>query len=89
VLFFSPHRDLFFFQLPYLPELMFRTYDMVRLKHLFRGATPKSLSLVTDEDLEAYKYNFAKSGKQFHPYEYNEPQGTYCHVIDHRQGLDW
>jgi hypothetical protein len=68
---------------------MFRAYDMVRLKHLFRGSTPKSLSPITDEDLEAYKYTFAKSGKQLYQYEYNEPQGTYCHVIsDYRQGLD-
>jgi hypothetical protein len=65
VLLCFPHRDLFYFQLPYLPELMFRAYDMVRLEHLFRGSTPKSLSPITDEDLEAYKYTFVKSGKQF------------------------
>jgi hypothetical protein len=44
---------------------MFRAYDMVRLKHLFRGSTPKSLSPITDEDIEAYKYTFAKRGKYF------------------------
>jgi hypothetical protein len=54
---------MFYFQLPYLPEFMFRVYDMVRLKHLLRGSTIKSVSPVTDEDLEAYKYTFGKSGK--------------------------
>lgn len=45
---------------------MFRAYDMVRLKHLFRGSTPKPLSPITDEDLEAYKYAFTKPGKYLH-----------------------
>ena len=56
-------RDVFFFQLPYLPEFVFRAYDMVRVKHLLRGRTPKSLSPITKEDINAYKYTFGKSGK--------------------------
>ncbi|PNF35311.1 Epoxide hydrolase 4 [Cryptotermes secundus] len=67
--------DLFYFQLPYLPELTFRAYDMVRLKHLFRGSTPTSLSPITDEDLEAYKYAFAKSGAFTPPINYFRANG--------------
>jgi pimeloyl-ACP methyl ester carboxylesterase len=67
--------DIFYFQLPYLPELMFRAYDMVRLKHLFRGSTPKSLSPITDEDIEAYKYTFVKRGAFTPPINYFRANG--------------
>ena len=55
-------RYIFFYQLPYLPELALRCNDLGNFKKVFRGDTPKEESLVSDEDIEAYKYTFGKPG---------------------------
>lgn len=49
-----------FFQLPYLPELFLSSFDFRGFRRLFRGKTPKSPLTVTDEDIEAFKYNISK-----------------------------
>jgi hypothetical protein len=55
-------RYMCFFQLPYLPELFLSSFDFRGFRRLFRGRNPKSPSTVTDEDIEAFKYNFSKPG---------------------------
>ncbi|KAJ9574411.1 hypothetical protein L9F63_025942 [Diploptera punctata] len=67
--------DVYFFQLPYLPEFMFIAYDMVRLKQLLRGSTPKTLSPITKEDIQAYKYTFGKPGAFTPPINYFRANG--------------
>jgi hypothetical protein len=51
-------RYMSFFQLPYLPELFLSSFDFRGFRRLFRGRNPKTPFSVTDEDLEAFKYNF-------------------------------
>jgi hypothetical protein len=52
-----------FYQLPYLPELSLSSFDFKVFRHLFRGINPKTPFSVTDEDIEAFKYNFSRPGK--------------------------
>jgi hypothetical protein len=54
---------MFFFQLPYLPELSLSSFDFRGFRRLFRGRKPKFPLTVTDEDIEAFKYNFSKPGE--------------------------
>jgi hypothetical protein len=54
---------MFFFQLPYLPELSLSSFDFRGFRRLFRGKKPKSPQTVTDEDIEAFKYTFSKPGE--------------------------
>lgn len=49
-----------FFQLPYLPELFLSSFDFRGFRRLFRGKNPKTPFTVSDEDIEAFKYNFSK-----------------------------
>ncbi|CAG0895505.1 unnamed protein product [Darwinula stevensoni] len=56
----------FLFQLPWLPEALFRINDMAILDEAFRGRDKKK-SRITDEDIEAYKYNFSKPGSMTPP----------------------
>ncbi|XP_054261749.1 epoxide hydrolase 4-like [Macrosteles quadrilineatus] len=51
---------IFFFQLPYLPELYMRISDLAQIKKYF--ATKKSPSPFSEEDVEAYKFTFGKPG---------------------------
>jgi hypothetical protein len=51
------------FQLPYLPELWFSSSDFKVFQHIFRGRNPKTPFSVTDEDIEAFKYNFSRPGE--------------------------
>ncbi|XP_025105523.1 epoxide hydrolase 4-like [Pomacea canaliculata] len=54
---------IYFFQLPFLPELMFRLQDYAILDQLFRGKHSGVRSdRMSDEDIEAYKYTFSRSG---------------------------
>ncbi|KAG8280257.1 Epoxide hydrolase 4 [Homalodisca vitripennis] len=51
---------IFFFQLPYLPEMYMRIKDMSKINKLF--TSKKSPSPYTAEDIEAYKFTFGKPG---------------------------
>jgi hypothetical protein len=52
-----------FFQLPYLPELSLSSFDFRGFRRLFRGKNPQTPFSVTDEDIEAFKYNFSRPGE--------------------------
>jgi len=49
-----------FNQLPYLPELSLSSCDFKVFQQIFRGINPKTPFSVTDEDIEAFKYNFSR-----------------------------
>ena len=57
---------MFFFQTPFLPELMFRLNDYSLFNTFFtdpqEGGT-KNPEAFTNEDLEAWKYTFSRSGQ--------------------------
>ncbi|XP_025105522.1 epoxide hydrolase 4-like [Pomacea canaliculata] len=54
---------MYFFQLPFLPELMFKLQDYAILDQLFRSKHSGVRSdRMSDEDIEAYKYTFSRSG---------------------------
>ena len=51
---------VFFFQLPFLPELVFSHADFMLLNTVFTGYSGKQV--VSKEDLELYKYSLSKPG---------------------------
>ena len=55
---------MFFFQLPVLPELFCRLGDWEILERLLRSATHgcRSAGAISEEEMEAWKYTFARSG---------------------------
>jgi len=55
-------RYVFFFQLPYLPELFISSYDFVGFPKMLRQGKGIN-SKVTAEDIEAFKYTFGRPGK--------------------------
>ncbi|XP_046665224.1 epoxide hydrolase 4-like [Homalodisca vitripennis] len=59
---------IFFFQLPYLPEMYMRIKDMSKINKLF--TSKKSPSPYTAEDIEAYKFTFGKPGALTPPINY-------------------
>lgn len=61
---------VFFFQLPYLPELSFKVNDFDLFRKLFRRNKPRELSPISDEDIEAFKYTFSKPGGFTSPLNY-------------------
>jgi hypothetical protein len=61
--FHMSHRYLFFYMLPYLPEIAISAFDFMAFAMVLRRKKPKDLSPVTDEDIEAYKYTFSKPGE--------------------------
>ena len=52
---------MFFFQLPFLPELYMKSYDYIGFAKMLRQGKGNS-SKVTSEDIEAYKYTFSQPG---------------------------
>jgi len=54
---------MFFYMLPYLPEIAVSAFDFVAFAIVLRRKKPKDISPVTDEDIEAYKYTFSKPGE--------------------------
>nr|CAD7599222.1 unnamed protein product [Timema genevievae] len=56
----SCYTYVFFFQMPFLPELFISMHDLVSFKRLFKKTIPESS--VEDEDVEAFKYTFSKPG---------------------------
>ncbi|XP_061173203.1 epoxide hydrolase 4-like [Saccostrea echinata] len=56
---------MFFFQMPFLPEFMLSHGHCSSLDMMFRGKDKKRIKNCTEEDIEAYKYNFAKKGNGF------------------------
>uniref|UniRef100_A0A1B6JJR5 AB hydrolase-1 domain-containing protein n=2 Tax=Homalodisca liturata TaxID=320908 RepID=A0A1B6JJR5_9HEMI len=59
---------VFFFQLPYLPELVLRMDDFASFeKNIKSNKSPQPL---TEEDLEAFKYTFGKPGALKHAIDY-------------------
>ncbi|KXJ19228.1 Epoxide hydrolase 1 [Exaiptasia diaphana] len=61
-----------FFQVPYIPELFMTVKDMNALESSFRKS-PMGLrkkELMTDEDMEAFKYTFGKPGAFTPPVNY-------------------
>lgn len=54
-------RYMFFFQLPFLPELYVSSYDFITFAKMLRQGKGNS-SKVTSEDIEAYKYTFGQPG---------------------------
>nr|CAD7414993.1 unnamed protein product [Timema cristinae] len=53
-------KYVFFFQMPFLPELFISMNDLVAFKRIFKKNIPGSS--VEDEDIEAFKYTFSKPG---------------------------
>lgn len=60
-------RYTFFFQLPILPELFVSSYDFAGFGQMLRGDKGSS-SPITNDDIEAFKYTFGKSGNQSPPH---------------------
>ena len=58
-----PHRYMFFYMLPYLPEIAVSAFDFMAFVKVLRRKKPKDISPVTDEDIEAYKYTFSQPGE--------------------------
>jgi hypothetical protein len=58
-----PHRYMFFYMLPYLPEIALSAFDFMAFAKMLRRKKPKDISPVTDEDIEAYKYTFSQPGE--------------------------
>ncbi|CAF4136746.1 unnamed protein product [Adineta steineri] len=55
---------MFFFQVPFIPELLFQSNDFVRFEELF-WARPMGLinkNNITSDDLEVFKYTFSQKG---------------------------
>ena len=55
---------MFFFQMPWLPELMLRMSDFFMLEQVFadlRGKKGEEV-LLSDEEIEAFKYTFSQQG---------------------------
>ncbi len=52
-----------FFQAPFIPELLIRSFDFQAFDELKRNG-------VTDEDIEAYKYTFSQEGALTAPLNY-------------------
>ncbi|XP_069680624.1 epoxide hydrolase 1-like [Periplaneta americana] len=61
---------VFFYILPYLPELMFSAFDFRAFAIVFRRKKSKDVSPVSDDDIEAYKYTFGKPGALTPPINY-------------------
>lgn len=56
------HRYIYFFQMPWVPELIFRAQDLATLTQMYRG--PKNdVDTYPDEVIEAYKYYFSQDGE--------------------------
>nr|CAD7256754.1 unnamed protein product [Timema shepardi] len=53
-------KYVFFFQMPFFPELFISMHDLVAFKRIFKKTI--SESSVEDEDIEAFKYTFSKPG---------------------------
>ena len=54
---------MFFYMLPYLPEMSVSVFDFMAFATVLRRKKPKDISPVTDEDIEAYKYTFSQPGE--------------------------
>lgn len=57
------YRYIFFFQLPYLPELYLRIKDLAQINKCYTST--KNPSPYTEEDVEAYKFTFGKPGRSY------------------------
>lgn len=60
-----PYRYIFFYQIPYIPELLVEVNDLAVLKRVFQE---KPMGLVnatgmSSEDLEVFRYTFSQKGK--------------------------
>ncbi|XP_078658495.1 epoxide hydrolase 4-like [Branchiostoma floridae x Branchiostoma belcheri] len=55
---------MFFFQLPWLPEILCRSFDFEMITDAFQGKEMgcRRSGAITDQDLEALKYTFARPG---------------------------
>jgi len=60
---------IFFFQLPYLPELMLSGNDFSFFEKVFRAGEAGKKAF-TDEDIDAFKYTFGKPGALTPPINY-------------------
>ena len=64
---------MFFFQAPFLPELMLRSGDMAVLDQFFRDPTKggaRNPNAFTDDDMDAWKYTFQQPGRLTPPLNY-------------------
>lgn len=59
---------VFFFQMPCIPELILRGNDLAVFNSLTKGC--KDPSIVTEEDIEAFKFTFGKPGAFTPPINY-------------------
>ena len=66
-------RYMFLFQVPVLPILMLRVFDLRRIAAAFCGKSMGAKTgTFTDEDIEAYKYTFAEYCKShLHSIQFN------------------
>lgn len=53
---------IFFHQLPFFPEFVMRLFDYKAFAHVLNGKNGVTSGNMTAEDLEAYKYTYAKGG---------------------------
>ncbi len=52
---------MFFFQVPFIPELLFQADDFATLKKILTGMINKNN--MSSDDLEVFKYTFSQKGK--------------------------
>ncbi|KAK2164875.1 hypothetical protein LSH36_58g21011 [Paralvinella palmiformis] len=53
---------IFFFQIPWLPEIFLGGHDLARLSDVFTSLRQKGSHVFGEDDLEAYKYNLKNFG---------------------------
>ncbi|KAK7874508.1 hypothetical protein R5R35_001592 [Gryllus longicercus] len=79
---------IFFFQVPYIPEIMMRSYDCHSLKKNFRKYRTETETKVTDEDIEAFKYFFTQPGAFNGPINYYRANFGSLHKLNSNDGVD-
>ena len=56
---------MFFYQTPFIPEMLLRADDFGFINRIFRKKPTQLLNKenVTDEDIDVFKYTFSQEGK--------------------------
>ena len=62
-IFFLNSRYMFFFQIPWLPEIFVGGQDLALLSDVFTSLRQKGSHVFGEDDLEAYKYNLKNFGQ--------------------------
>ncbi|CAG0918884.1 unnamed protein product [Notodromas monacha] len=68
--FASDYWYMFFFQLPYLPEFCFKISDFSALDRMFKHPQRRTESIISAEDMDAFKYVYSRPGSLTPPINY-------------------